>query len=244
MSEEELMFMKRDDRVSYIADALEFYKKAGIGIGSVGFGQRPVILTIDQQYAFTSSESKLGTQGASEEVRNIVDSMVENTRKLIDKSRQKNIPVIHTVVGYRNDYTDCGVFGIKVPSLPKICQLGTKMVEIDSRLNPQPNDYYIVKKMPSAFFGTDLIQLLTFLGIDTCLITGDSTSGCVRGTVVDSMSHGFRTILVEDCLGDRSPGPHKANLFDMITKYADVVRLKTAIKYIENLPELKYPPQI
>ncbi|MFQ5761625.1 MAG: isochorismatase family protein [Candidatus Bathyarchaeia archaeon] len=242
MSDTDLMFLNRDNRIAYVADALEFYKKAGIGIRNVGFGQRPAVLTIDQQYAFTSPESPLGTKGASEEVCMTIDNMLENSRKLIEAARPKGIPIVHTVVGYRKDYSDSGVFGIKVPTLPQVCQLGTKMVEIDARLNPQPNDYYIVKKMPSAFFGTDLIHLLTYLRVDTALVTGDSTSGCVRATVIDSMSHGFRTILVEDCLGDRSPGPHKANLFDMMTKYADVVRLKTALDYIERLPSLKYPP--
>ena len=235
MSNEELLFLKKDARITYIADAMEFYKKAGIGIGKVGFGKKPAIITIDQQYAFTSPESALGTKGANEDTCKTIYGMVENTRKLLDTAREKKIPIIHTVVGYRKDYTDCGTFGVKIPTLPKICQLGTKMVQIDERLNPQPEDYYIVKKYPSAFFGTELASTLRFLNVDTTLLTGDSTSGCVRGTCVDSMSHGFRTIIVEDCVADRSPGPHRAALFDMLTKYADVVRLSTAIAYIQSL---------
>lgn len=228
----DLRFTERDEGILYISETMEKYRKAGIGIGNVGFGKRPAIVNVDIQYAFTSPECPLGGG---------VDSMVENTAKLLAEARKKKIPIIYTVVAYRDDGVDCGVFGEKVPTLPQWCRFGTKWVEVDERIKPQKEDVVIVKKMPSAFFGTDLFHLLTYLRVDTCIITGDSTSGCVRATVLDSMSHGFRTIIPEECVGDRAPGPHKANLFDMATKYADVMRLEDVINHIRSMPPLEVP---
>ncbi|MFQ5998654.1 MAG: isochorismatase family protein [Candidatus Bathyarchaeia archaeon] len=223
-------FTKRDEKILYIAEALEKYRKAGIGIGKVGFGKRPAILNVDIQYAFTSADCPLGGG---------VDSMVENTKKLIDEARKKKIPILYTLVAYRDDGVDTGVFGEKVPTLGQWCRSGTKWVQIDERVKPEKEDFVITKKMPSAFFGTDLFHLLTYLRVDTVIVTGDSTSGCVRASVIDSMSHGFRTIIPEECVGDRAAGPHKANLFDMGTKYADVIRLQDVLDYLRGMPALE-----
>lgn len=229
----DLQFTNRDDTILYIADTMEKYKKAGIGIGKVGFGKRPVIINVDIQYAFTSPECPMGGG---------LDSMVENAASLLAEARKKRIPIVYTVVAYRDDGVDCGVFGEKVPVLPQWCRFGTKWVEVDERIKPQKEDIVLVKKMPSAFFGTDLFHILTYLRADTCIITGDSTSGCVRASVVDSMSHGFRTIIPEECVGDRAPGPHKANLFDMSTKYADVMKLEDVVSHIRNMPPMEVVP--
>lgn len=226
-----LQFISRDENILYIAETLEKYKKAGIGIGRVGFGKRPVIISVDTQYAFTSRPLGGG-----------LDSMVENAGILLGEARKKRIPIIYTVVAYRDDGLDCGVLSKKMPTVLEWCRYGTKWVEVDERIKPQDSDVVIVKKMPSAFFGTDLINILTYMRIDTCIITGDSTSGCVRATVVDSMSYGFRTIIPEECVGDRATGPHKANLFDMATKYADVLPLKEVLECICNLPPFDWSP--
>ena len=112
---------------------------------------------------------------------------------------------------------------------------GSKAVEIDSRVAPSPEDHVIVKKMASAFFGTPLQGLLTALGRDTVIVTGCTTSGCVRATAVDACSSGYRVIVPRECVGDRAPGPHEASLFDMDAKYADVVGLEEVLRYLEGL---------
>src|SRR3989442_729508 len=216
---EDLEFTKRDEKILYIADAMEKYKKAGIS-GKANFGERPVVLIVDVQKGFTSTENPLGGN---------MDSMVENIKKLIGEARRYKVPIFYTRVAYREDGKDCGVFGEKVPTLPKW-------------LKAEGIFFIITKKMPSAFFGTDLFHLLTYLKADTVIINGCTTSGCVRATVVDSMSHGFRTIIPEECVQDRSPGPHKASLFDMATKYADVVKLATVLTYLRRLPEKEVVP--
>jgi len=224
---EDLEFTKRDEKILYIADAMEKYKKAGIS-GKANFGERPVVLIVDVQKGFTSTENPLGGN---------MDSMVENIKKLIGEARRYKVPIFYTRVAYREDGKDCGVFGEKVPTLPKWFRDGGGWDGIDGRIAPRQEDFIITKKMPSAFFGTDLFHLLTYLKADTVIINGCTTSGCVRATVVDSMSHGFRTIIPEECVQDRSPGPHKASLFDMATKYADVVKLATVLDYLRRLPK-------
>ncbi len=229
---EDLEFTKRDEKILYIAEAMEKYKKAGIS-GKANFGERPVVLIVDVQKGFTSPECPLGGN---------MDSMVENIKKLTAEARNHKVPILYTRVAYREDTRDCGVFGEKVPTLPKWFRDGGGWDGIDSRIAPRPEDFVITKKMPSAFFGTDLFHLLTYLKADTTIVAGCTTSGCVRATVVDSMSHGFRTIIPEECVEDRSPGPHKAGLFDMATKYADVVRLDKVLDYLRSLPRKEVIP--
>jgi nicotinamidase-related amidase len=229
---EDLEFTKRDEKILYIAEAIEKYKKAGIS-GKTNFGERPAVLIVDVQKGFTSPECPLGGN---------MDSMVENLNKLIPEARNHKVPIIFTRVAYREDTRDCGVFGEKVPTLPRWFRDGGGWDGIDTRIAPRPEDFVITKKMPSAFFGTDLFHQLTYLKADTLVVCGCTTSGCVRATVVDSMSHGFRTIIPEECVEDRSPGPHKAALFDMSTKYADVVRLEKVLDYIRSLPTKELAP--
>jgi len=224
----DLSFAKRDEMILYIAEAFERYRKAGIGIGRVGFGKKPAVLVIDLQYAFASPESPLGGN---------LDQVVENVRTLIEEARRRGVPVVYTAIIYRQkDGLDCGLWKLKIPTLPKVCSADSRFVEIDERLKPQPGEYVVEKKMASGFSGTELLNILNSLDVDTVVVVGGTTSGCVRATVVDAISYGFRPIVPEDCVGDRSEGPHKAALFDMATKYADVVRLAEVLENLKNIP--------
>ena len=236
-----LKFLERDERVLYITETLETYKKL-LGIKDVSElpclykkGKHPAVLVIDEQYAFTSPDSPLGTKGASEETRVLIDGMVESTKILLDVARGKRIPIFYFYVSFREDRTDDGVQGEKTPILPDVCREGTQMVEIDQRVRPQKGDYVMAKAMPSAFFGTPLAMILKYLKVDVNIVVGDSTSGCVRATVVDSMQHAYYTVIPEECVGDRSIGTHKAALFDMMAKYADVAPLEDVLSWISSM---------
>jgi len=200
--------------------------KKGYGGGKIGFGQKPAVLVIDFQRFFTDRDSPMG--GSPHILK-----AVKNTSILLNDARQKKIPVIYTVVGYRKDKKDMGLWPKKLPYLSK-CLLGSKWMEMPKEVKDSPEDIVLVKKMPSAFFGTDLITILRNLNVDTNIITGCVTSGCVRATTIDSFSYGFRTILVKDCCGDQSQKPHEANLMDVNNRYADVIYLKEALNLIKK----------
>ena len=205
-------------------DPLDIYREQQFG-GRVGFGRRPAVLVVDFFYGCTDP-AYLG--GGSE------GKAVDRTAALLPAARAAGAPIFYTVTQYRPDAADVGLFGVKVPLL-KLLQEGSKAVEIDSRVAPSPEDHVIVKKMASAFFGTPLQGLLTALGRDTVIVTGCTTSGCVRATAVDACSSGYRVIVPRECVGDRAPGPHEASLFDMDAKYADVVGLEEVLRYLEGL---------
>jgi nicotinamidase-related amidase len=136
---------------------------------------------------------------------------------------------------HRKDGADGGRVGEKMPVVIDFCKRGDKWVEIDTRITPQKSDYIIEKKVSSAFIGTPLLQILTFNRVDTCIITGVSISACVRQATVDAISHGYYTILPEECVGDRSIGAGKASLFDIMVKFADVTSLDDVIAWVNGL---------
>ncbi|WP_010530074.1 isochorismatase family protein [Lentibacillus jeotgali] len=204
---------------------LSTYKAAGYGSGEIGIGGSPALLIIDFQKAFTSSESPLGGSEA-------ITEAVDNTKLLLGKVRNLNIPVIHTKVAYRDDKQDMGLWINKVNNLSLI-KTNSKWAELDDRVRNEESEIVLTKKMPSAFFNTDLISLLTSKNIDTLLVCGCTTSGCVRATVVDSFSYGFRTIVVEDCVGDQGTEPHHANLFDIKNRYGDLIPSEVVIERLE-----------
>lgn len=206
----------------------ELYNKIGLGT-RVGFGKKPAILNIDVQKAFTlEGEIPTGCDLADE---------IAHINVLVAEARKKKVPIFHTYVAYSPTGLDAGWWGIKLGGALSQVTYDSRWAELDDRLEVQEDDYVMLKKMASAFHNTDLQSMLTFLGVDTCIITGDSTSGCVRATAVDSISHGFRTVVPLDCVGDRAEGPHQAAIFDMNSKYADVVRLSEVLEYIRSLPE-------
>ena len=149
---------------------------------------------------------------------------VKATAPLLEAARRKGLPVIYTRVLYHPNGATAGSSCKKVPALRRMVE-GEPLADIVPELPPGPNDVILMKQYASAFFGTSLAAMLTAQGIDTLIITGCSTSGCVRATAVDAMQYGFRPIVPRECVGDRHDGPHEANLFDINAKYGDVVPL-------------------
>jgi nicotinamidase-related amidase len=143
--------------------------------------------------------------------------------------------VIYTTIGFEASLKDGGLWLQKVPTLGDL-QLGGRWVEIDPRLDPQEGETIVVKKGASAFFGTNLVAILNGSGIDTVILCGATTSGCVRATAVDLLQNGWPAIVPRECVGDRAQAPHEANLFDINAKYADVVSLEDALAYVESVP--------
>jgi len=200
------------------------YAKKGLG-GRVGWGARPGLVVVDLSRGFTDPSTGVGGN---------LDAEVEATRVLLDAFRAQGLPVIFMTVAYKADYSDAATFITKVPALSVLVE-GTEMVEIDDRIKPLPDEPVVTKKFASAFFGTDVAERLRSADVDTVVVAGCSTSGCIRATVIDAMQNGFRTIVVEEAVGDRAEGPHRANLFDMDSKYADVVSLDSALNSVANL---------
>ncbi|WP_142859426.1 isochorismatase family protein [Salinigranum halophilum] len=189
---------------------------------SVGLGDRPALLVIDLINAFTDPETDLGSD---------VDDVVDRTARLLDAFRDRNLPRYFTTVAYEDSYGDAGQFIEKVPALREL-RLGTDAVEVDDRLAPEGDERVVLKKYASAFFGTDLQTELTTDRVDTLVLAGVTTSGCIRATAVDSLQHGYRTIVPADAVGDRAEGPHHANLFDIDAKYGDVVTTDVVLDHL------------
>lgn len=193
--------------------------------GSLGFGNKPALILIDFVQAYFEEGSPLYAD---------VDDALASALRLRDAARGVGAPVIYTNVVYQRGGVDGGVFFRKVPALDAFVE-GNPLGAWPSGLNPAADELVISKQYPSAFFGTSLAATLTASKVDTLIITGLTTSGCVRATCVDAVSSGFIPIVVEDACGDRHEAPHVANLFDMNAKYADVVDEKTVIKLLKSL---------
>jgi nicotinamidase-related amidase len=190
--------------------------------GSVGLGERPALLVIDLINAFTDPETDLGSD---------VSGVIDQTARLLAAFRDHDLPRYFTTVAYEESYGDAGQFIEKVPALREL-RLGTDAVEVDDRLAPEGDERVVLKKYASAFFGTDLQTELTTQRVDTLVLAGVTTSGCIRATAVDSLQHGYRTIVPADAVGDRAEGPHHANLFDIDAKYGDVVTTDTVLDHL------------
>jgi nicotinamidase-related amidase len=192
----------------------------------VGFGLRPAVLVVDMQVALDDPAYKVGADQTP---------AVEAIGTLLPHARRRGVLVVYARTGYRPDGRDGGVFMEKIPGLIEL-QLDDPGYEIDPRIAPEDADVVIGKKHASAFFGTNLSSLLVSHGVDTVILTGCSTSGCIRAAAIDGVSYGFRMILPLECVSDRAEGPHWANLFDIDAKYGDVVPLAEVIEYLEGLP--------
>jgi nicotinamidase-related amidase len=206
-------------------EARRVYEDARIG-EKVTLGQNPAVLVVDFSCGFTDAACTLGADMTAE---------VEATKRLLDAARSKGLPVIFTTIGYEPSLKDGGLWMQKVPALADL-QLGGHWVEIDPRLEPQEDEPVIVKKGASGFFGTNLASILVSQQVDSVIMCGATTSGCVRATAIDLLQYGFPTIVPRECVGDRAQAPHEANLFDINAKYADVVSLEEAIDYVESVP--------
>jgi maleamate amidohydrolase len=205
-------------------EARRVYAAARLG-QAVTMGERPAVLVVDLSCGFTDPECALGSDLSAE---------VEATRRLLDAARAKGLPVIFTTIGYEPSLKDGGLWLQKVPSLGDL-QVGGRWVEIDPRLEPREDETIVLKKGASAFFGTNLAAILVSQGIDSVVLCGATTSGCVRATAIDLLQYGFPAMVPRECVGDRAQAPHEANLFDIQAKYADVVSLEDALAYVESV---------
>lgn len=203
----------------------ENYAKAGYHKHQQ-WGQRPALILIDFARAYFEPEAPLyGAEGCA--------NALESAKRLLQVARQQGIPVIFTEVKYRPGGLDGGIFFRKSP--PLTCfQADNPLQKLAEGLDVRDGEIMITKQYPSAFFASSLAATLTAMGIDTTVLTGVTTSGCVRATCVDSMSSGFITLVVKDAVGDRDPRPHEANLYDMSAKYADVISEADAAAYFEK----------
>ena len=199
--------------------------------GTLQPGARPALLVIDFVKAYTQPDSPLYAGPGTEDVR-------RDCEELLGLARRAGIPILHTNLAYQDGGRDGGVFFRKVPAL-KVFERGARspLAEFAPGLSPQAAEVVLTKQYASAFFGTTLAATLTALGVDTLLIAGMSTSGCVRATAVDTVQHGFIPLVVRDAVGDRASGPHEANLFDLQTKYAEVVTLERVRTYLAGLKQ-------
>lgn len=198
---------------------------AGAGYNRrLGFGARPALILIDFVEAYFDRGSPLFAG---------VEETLASALRLLDVARRAKVPVIFTNVVFHPSGINGGVFMRKVPNL-KLMAEGAPMGAWPKGLEPRAEELVISKQYPSSFFGTSLASTLTANGIDTLVMTGLTTSGCVRATCVDACSHGFIPIVVREAVGDRDERPHEANLFDMNAKYADVVSEAEAAAYLRR----------
>ncbi|WP_295528451.1 N-carbamoylsarcosine amidohydrolase [Novosphingobium sp. Chol11] len=190
--------------------------------GSLPFGRRPALIVIDMVEAYLQPGSPLYAG---------IETAVESAARLAAAARRAGAPVIFTNVEYAPGGADGGVFFRKVPAL-KVFEKGSPLGAFPANLSPEGGDLVVTKRYASAFFATHLAATLTSLGVDTLMITGVSTSGCVRATALDACQNGFLPFVVRDACGDRHPGPHEANLFDLQAKYAEVISEDAAMAHL------------
>ncbi len=202
----------------------EIYERARLG-QSVTLGERPAVLVVDFSRGFTDPECTLGGDLTRE---------VEATKRLLLAAREREIPVIFTTIGYEPNLKDASIWPQKLPALEELI-IGSKWVEIDPRLERREDETVVLKKGPSAFFGTNLTSILVSQGVDTVVMCGATTSGCIRATAIDLLQYGYPTVVPRECVGDRAQEPHDANLVDIQAKYANVVPVEEALAYIESV---------
>jgi maleamate amidohydrolase len=202
----------------------DLYAVAGYDSRDIGFGEQPAVLVVDFQNAVTSPDAPMGKSP-------LVASAVPSTAQLLAAARRAGTPVIFCATYFRPDRQDMPPW--KIASMDAWLE-GSWEVAIDERLW-RDGDVLVVKKAPSIFFGTELMTILTKACVDTVILTGANTSGCIRASTIDSFSYGFRTILPRECIADQGEEPHEANLRDVAIRYADVMPLSDVIAYLEGL---------
>ena len=196
-----------------------------------GFGRKPALINIDLQKAYTC----VGEFATAYETD---PRQLEHLNTLAAEFRARGFPVVWTYVAYMDSGEDCGVWGTRTntPDSLQNIKVGSRRSEFDDRLViDRQRDIIINKRMASAFFETNLGSVFNFHGVDTVVVTGGSTSGCVRATVVDSLSRSYRTIVPEECVADKHEGPHFANLYDMVVKYADVLSIDDTLAQLRQV---------
>jgi maleamate amidohydrolase len=198
--------------------------------GRAGFGRRPALLVVDVNRGFTDPASPLVCE---------LDGVVVAIGRLLDEARRAGLTVVFTTVSYGEaDRVAAAAFIDKVPALLTL-EAGSRWVEIDPRIAPRRGEPVLNKLFASAFFGTPLSSVLAAAGCDSVIVTGASTSGCVRATVVDAIQHGYRPLVPRDAVGDRNPAAHEANLYDIDAKYGDVVSTDEVVAHLEELAAVR-----
>lgn len=197
-----------------------------------GFGRRAALVNVDLQRAYTDTASFPATAYETDPRQCV------HVNRLAALCRARGLPVVWTYVAYLPDGSDCGVWGTRSDTPDSLQNVGdgSARAQLDPRLEVAPADVVIRKRMASAFFETHLRSLLAFRGVDTVVVTGGSTSGCVRATVVEGLSCGFRMVVPEECVADRHESPHFANLYDMAVKYADVLPVAEVEAAVAAMP--------
>ena len=204
-------------------DTRRLYSERGLG-GRQGAGRRPALVVVDLNHGFTDPESPL---------RCDADEAIAANVRLLAAARAHGCLVAFTTLVYDEAGQKVAkAFIDKVPALLTLAP-GTRWPVIDERLDPQPGEPVLMKLFASAFFGTALGAMLAAHGCDTVIVTGASTSGCVRATAVDAMQHGYRVVVPREAVADRAAGPHEASLFDIDAKYGDVVSTDEAVALLE-----------
>lgn len=196
-----------------------------------GFGRKPALINVDLQKAYTC----VGEFATAYETD---PRQLEYVNQLAAEFRARGFPVVWTYVAYMDSGEDCGIWGTRsnTPDSLQNIKVGSRRSEFDDRLViDDQRDIIVNKRMASAFFETNLGSVFNFHGVDTVVVTGGSTSGCVRATVVDSLSRSYRTIVPEECVADKHEGPHFANLYDMAIKYADVLSVAETLEQLRRV---------
>jgi|TARA_B110000483_G_scaffold232376_1_gene299832 maleamate amidohydrolase len=199
----------------------------GVWDSRLGFGKKSAILVIDLLQGYTTKGSALYAPGVVECVKEVPE--------VLDLAREKGVAIIHTRVFYNPEsYEDGGMWVRKAPVLKDLVP-GNPYADFCPEVVPAKGETVIVKNYASVFFGTSLTSMLVARGVDTVIIVGCTTSGCVRASAVDAVQYGFRPIVVRECVGDRHEGPHAANLFDINAKYGDVVSKSEVLDYLNGV---------
>lgn len=220
----------------------EIYKESGFSSVTgkkLGLGSRPAVIVVDVQHRTVGDDKptlqSIRESGFPTSCGDVAWKAVRKIGRLLEAARGRNIPVFYAIIE-RQGAIDAGLFSRKLAgiSTSSIHRPGTKGTQIPDEIAPQPGDFVISKRQSSAFFGTPLISQLNVLRVDSLIVAGCSTSGCVRATVIDAFSYGIPPTVVEDCVYDRSQFSHKVSLFEMNAKYADVTTLSELEKELES----------
>jgi maleamate amidohydrolase len=194
--------------------------------GRVGLGQKPALIVVDVNLGFIDPGSPLACD---------LDRVIVAIQRLLTEARVAGFPVVFTTVSYsEGDKLAAAAFLDKIPALATLA-VGSRWVEIDRRVAPLPGEPVLNKLFASAFFGTPLSSLLAAAGCDSLIVTGASTSGCVRATVVDALQHGYRPVVPREAVGDRNPAAHDATLSDIDAKYGDIASVDEVLEHLERL---------
>lgn len=204
----------------------QFYEQCGFS-GRVGFGERPAVLIIDLAKAWTDPASPIGSD---------LTSVINETVRILEVARRNDVPLFFTTTAFQADLSDCGAQVLRKKPLQRIMIQGTEWVELNPEMEFRDGDVLIVKQRASAFFGTTLLSQLVARSIDTLIITGCSTSGCVRASAQAAHDNNLHTIIPREAVGDRSPIAHASNLFDIDARMGDVVSVDEVLAYLDQVP--------